>query len=102
MAAQAPRGRSGVEDIMDVERLVLGRKPFGTCRRPSLATLVERQLQGLHQRRDFLPRRHMNTARRSAEAVLVEMVERREAAREEFTIDCALSKAISAAKAEPR
>src|SRR5712691_7679684 len=89
------------DDVVDFERLVLGREPFGARRRPPLAALVERQLQGCDQVHDLLPGGHMGEARAGAERVLVEVVERGETTGEEFTIDGALGEPVGAAEAEP-
>src|SRR5262249_53796264 len=89
------------DNIVNLEGLVHDREPFGTGSGPSLSILRQRQLQGIENRNDFFPRRHMREVWPRAECVLIEVIKRGQPSREKFAIDNAFCKAIDAAKTHP-
>ena len=89
------------DDVVDLERLVHDRIPFGAGGGAALAVFRQRQMQRIEQRDDFLARGDMRQARPRAERRLVEVVERGQAAREEFAIDDALGETIDPAERQP-
>src|SRR3984957_5471956 len=79
-----PEGVSGLQDVVDFERLVDLAEPFGAVGCAAPAALVERQLQLAQQACDLLTRRHMAHAWAGAKRCLVEIVERGKPAGKEF------------------
>ena len=93
-------GRLVGDQVVGLERLVLGGEPFGARRGAAPAASRRSAASARRSARDLLPRGHMRQVRPRAERGLVEIVERGQAAREELAEDHALGKAFGRAEAE--
>src|SRR5437764_5355768 len=97
-----PADGSAVEDVVQLERLALGRLPGRAVGGAPAPALVDRQLERLDQGRDLLARRHMREIGTRPQGLLVERVERGQAAWKELAKHHALGEAVDGAEAEPR
>src|SRR5262249_25084715 len=88
------------EEIVGVERLCRCRDPFRTRRRAAFAAFVDRQAQRIDQDFHLVAGGSGWTGGPQTERILVEVVERGEAAWEEFAIDHAFGKTIDGAETE--
>lgn len=85
---------------MDLDRPVERGEPFGASKGAAAAFFVNRQTQGGEERLHLLARGDVRQVRPRAERHLIDVVERGEAAREEFAVDHALGEAFGAAEPE--
>src|SRR5580698_9306625 len=88
------------KQVVGLERLCRGRNPFGTRRGAPLAALVDRQFERVDEKFHLVAGGGVRGVGSLAERILVDLVERGEAAREKFAIHHPFGKSVDGAKAE--
>src|SRR5262249_45344019 len=86
------------EEIVGVERLCRSGDPFRPCSGTAFAALVDRQAERIDQDLHLVTGGDVRTRGAQTKRILIEVVERGEAAWEEFAIDYPLGKPIDGAE----